>query len=133
MLIIKAIQIRDEATNIPALAWRFKDVMTTREHAIIWRAGFSAPSEYVMLTKLVDMESQYDPFKWPGGARTMKIAHLLLQGQLDEAARENLGIVPDTIELYSFDRLESGDVLDVGHALGFNERKQFEPSPPIKF
>lgn len=133
MIKAKAIQIRDEATHIPALAWRFDSNLKGHERSIVWRAGFNIPCAYVMLTRLSDMESQYDPHKWMSGARTMKIAHMLLQGHLDEESCKNLGIVPDTIELYTFDRLRSGDVLDVGHALGFNERKSFEPAPPISF
>ena len=79
------LQIRDEATNIPALALRFNDpgvaYFPPEALRILKRAGFgSRPHEYIFLMRLSDAECHYDPHDWK--SRTMNLAHLMLQGGL---------------------------------------------------
>jgi hypothetical protein len=61
------------------------------------RAGFGTEPEnqaqYIILMRLTDSESHFDPMGWPGGSRTMRAAHYHI--------------------LDNFENLKSGDVVDV--------------------
>jgi hypothetical protein len=92
-VIIKTIEIRDRHTFIPAMAIQFDGT----DGYLFRRAGFAVEHPYVMLTRLNDCESQYDPFQWTT-ARTMRNAHIYI--------REH------------FDALHDGDVVDVEFILG---------------
>lgn len=91
----KTFEIRDRGTFIPVLAVRL-DPATAADRYLIARAGFGtspdSQGEYVMLTKLSDMqEAHTDPYEW--GWPEMTQAHLHI--------REN------------FNLLESGAVIDL--------------------
>jgi hypothetical protein len=107
----KTIQIRDRATCIPAVAFKFAlDSDTTdREIQALKRVGFGGPREwpnYTMVMKLSDMETRYDSFQWPN-QRTMGTAHRHIEIHWDE--------------------IKSGDVVDVEFILGETpERKDWE-------
>jgi hypothetical protein len=96
---IKLFEIRDRATFIPAMAIKLRN-RTPEEFYLLRRAGFSAEQigwreedfePYIVLTRLVGGEANYDAFSW--GNRTMQTAHLHM------------------INYWS--QLTSGDVIDV--------------------
>jgi hypothetical protein len=91
---IKFIEIRDRMTFIAAMAVRLAPA-SEAERYLASRSGFGIdPAEqagYVMLTKLCDPRSEWDPFAWSD--RTMTTAHAYVQERWDE--------------------LESGAVVDV--------------------
>ena len=122
----KLIQIRDSGTNIPALAWRFFS-LNHREMRIVQRAGYQDPGKYVMLTRLEEMESHHGPYDWESKARTMRLAHILIEGVgLDAAACSQLGLIEDRVKQFQYDMLDVGAVVDVGYAMGLNDLKEFE-------
>jgi hypothetical protein len=95
----KTIEIRDRCTFIPALAVKLNPV-DERDRWLLARAGFGlleeAQSQYILLTRLTDAETHYDPSDWTN--RTMATAHLHL--------------------LEHFDDTENGGVIDVEYILG---------------
>ena len=92
---MKTFEIRDRATMIPALAIR---VAGGPEDRLLWHAGFGPDRPLVILVFLTEMECQYDPYSWSGGARTMTVAHQYMQ--------EHWGALSD------------GAVIDVEYLLG---------------
>lgn len=72
----KMFEIRDRATLIPALAIR---VAGGPDDPLLWRAGFGYDIPLVILVYLTKMEAQWDPYSWPGLARTMREAHRHIQ------------------------------------------------------
>lgn len=88
----KFVEIRDRGTFIPALAFSIEGA----DHYLARRAGFGARMVY--LVGLNAERCAYDPYNWPSGSRTYKIAHLWLS--------EN------------WDAFESGGVVDVEFILG---------------
>jgi hypothetical protein len=97
---IKTIEIRDSGTFIPALAIR----VSGADGYLFRRAGFG-PTPLVILVRLADMGASFDPYDWPGGARTMTVAHESIAQHWAE--------------------LKSGDVVDVEFVLGET------PSPKV--
>lgn len=71
---IKQIEIRDRCTFIPSLAIR----VSGEDGYLFRRAGFG--SDYcIILTRLVDGTSHWDPYNWKLiDGRTMHVAHLHL-------------------------------------------------------
>jgi hypothetical protein len=114
----KLLEIRDSGTRIPVLATRLCPTPYTKnerasranhdaEIAILHDEGYidkSGDGSFVMVTKLSDQTSAYEPFGWLTSARTMRIAH-------KEIAEK-------------FDQLESGDVVDVEFVLGETKTKK---------
>lgn len=102
-MITKTFEIRDIATFIPVLAVKL-DPGCEPDRYLFGRAGFGITperqSEYVIVLKIDGGEgrSTSDPACWPGGARTMPVAH-------------------DYI-IKNFDTLNSGDVICVETILG---------------
>lgn len=88
----KLFEIRDRGTFIPALAIQVRGA----DGYLLRRAGFGSPLVY--LVKLETQQCAYSPYNWPGGCRTMQVAHR-------------------HIEKY-FDELKSGEVVDVEFILG---------------
>lgn len=111
-MIVKAIEIRDRGTFIPALSIKMVPVsdweanvserMSDSERYLLRRAGYGFEEPCVVLCRMecsgVDRNATYDPYSWGGGARTMPVAH-------------------DYI-IKHFDELESGTVVDVEFILG---------------
>lgn len=84
----KYIEIRDHATCIAAIA-------VTIDGDDSWlarRSGFSRGRRYVLLTRLGDQRSAYDPYSWgwSAGARTMTIAHLYAIENWDSIPNEGI-------------------------------------------
>ena len=98
-MIVKAIEIRDRGTFIPALAVKMvPDVdYYDRERYLLRRAGYGFVNSCVVLCRMeasgVDRNATYDPFAWGGGTRTYRVAHQYI--------------------IDHFDELESGAVVDV--------------------
>lgn len=114
---IKALEIRDAATFIPVVAiqmtpdYLFRYDETNPERYLLRRAGFGFDDPSVIVCKMeasgVDRNATYDPYSWGGGSRTMTVAHDYIQK--------------------NFDKLNSGDVIDVEFILGeTTEPKQSE-------
>ena len=89
----KLFEIRDRGTCIPVMATAF-----TGDDDVLFRAaGYGADQLYVIVAKLDGVSAQYDPFGWPGGARTMQAAHSHI--------------------LANWRELENGQVIDVEYIL----------------
>jgi hypothetical protein len=108
---VKAIELRDRATFIPAIAIRL-DPANEEEFYLLARAGFgpSAPlmKKYVLFGKLDGSGLTYDPYQH-GGSRTWEIAHRWVITQ--------------------WDMIKTGDVVDVACIVG--ETKEFVKSERI--
>lgn len=111
MMTLKLLEIRDRGTFIPAFAFRAitgtatydrlaRDPQFECERYLLARAGYGRhnDSDCIVLGRLGGGECQYDPYSWPGGARTMTVAH-------------------DYIEK-NWNLIHSGDVIDVEFILG---------------
>lgn len=96
-MITKMFEIRDAGTLIPVIATLMASPYEA-EHFLIRRAGFNPESGHVFVGKIETCGGEYDPFKWPSSSRTMTIAHDYIQK--------------------NFNRLESGDVVDVEFIMG---------------
>ena len=94
----KTFEIRDSATFIPVLAVKI-DAFAEPEpdHYLLRRAGYGG-TPCVIVVKLEGGGGYYDPYDWPGGTRTMTVAHEYITQQ--------------------FDNLETGAVVDVEFILG---------------
>lgn len=103
---MKMFEVRDRATYIPTLAIMLDGNTSDAEEYMLHRAGYGTREDrtgrYVYLINLEDGKANYDPFKWSG--RTMMEAHRHIQ--------------------YSWDELESGDVVDVEYILGESKFKK---------
>lgn len=125
----KFIEIRDEGTTIPALAFRLSgDDEASR--GMMARAGYGKTAEdqarYVILMKLDGLDAHHDPFHW--GTRTMKYAHLALTDRLYHAVKnpdvaQNDALAKRCDEM-TFKNLKSGDVVDVEWILGITTEKK---------
>ncbi len=95
----KTIEILDRMTCIPALAIQLTPGCE-RDRALLAHAGYGLTPldqrEYVILVNLTSAKASNDPYAW--GDRTMTQAHLHI--------------------VERFDRLTSGDVVDVECVLG---------------
>ena len=132
MMRSKAIQIRDAATNIPAVAMKFGpgkeriDPLTMQESRIAKRAGFSDLSNFVFIFRLSDMAINFDPNKW-GENRSMVVAHFALAERLNPERCGSMGLKYDRGQEFAFHKIVSGQVVDVEYMLGLTEKvKEFE-------
>lgn len=108
-MIVKALEIRDKWTFIPVIAVKMvpggpssDPTASVNEHYLLARAGYTVTNPRIILCRMgasgVDRNATYDPYAWSNDARTMCVAHLYIE--------EN------------FDKLKSGDVIDVEFILG---------------
>ena len=102
----KLLEIRDAGTFIPVLAVQFGSEHEA-ERYLAARAGYGRASDdqrgYVFLCKIGDNNAcTYDPHRWPGGARTMTVAHQYI--------------------IDNFGDLEPGAVVDVEYILGLSAK-----------
>lgn len=105
---MKLFEVRDRATFIPVMAVKLtpyhSDGHRSVEQWLLQRAGYAleqmvgnpALEPYVVLWRLEGGPAEYDPHAW--GNRTMTVAH----GHIIE----------------SWEKLQSGDVVDVEYILG---------------
>lgn len=98
-MITKTFEVRDASTFMPVLAVKLSPGCEADRY-LLARAGYQSPSEYVWLAKIDggDGRSTSDPYEWPGGARTLRVAHEYI--------------------VKNWDLLESGQVIDVEFVLG---------------
>ncbi len=110
----KLLEIRDAGTFIPILAVQFGSEHEA-ERYLASRAGYGRTSDdqraYVFLCRIdaFNARSTYNPHGWPGGARTMPVAHQYI--------------------IDKFDDLEPGAVVDVEYILGLTD----EPKTSERF
>lgn len=91
----KVIEIRDNATCIPALAIKM-EAASPIEDKFLWRCGYPRDGSGIVLMHLGDQRASSDPYDFPN--RTMRGAHLSIIERWDE--------------------LKDGDVVDVRVFLG---------------
>ena len=97
-MIIKAIEIRDRSTFIPAIAISTAPANEGQRY-LLRRAGYAPDGRTIILMSLTQPNrAAYDPYEWPGDVRTFRAAHVWL--------------------LEHFDELEEGAVVDVEFILG---------------
>jgi hypothetical protein len=89
----KALEIRDSATFVPALATELSADNLAQSY-LLGRSGYCT-GKFILLTHLVRGRSQVDAYEWHD--RTMHIAHKYISEHFDE--------------------LEDGDVVDVEYIL----------------
>jgi hypothetical protein len=80
---IKAIEIRDRNTAIPAVAIRMT-AENEQQRYLMARVGFRGDG--VILMRLTDQEAHSDPYSWRGDTRTMPSAHVWLEEHFDQVA-----------------------------------------------
>lgn len=95
-MIIKAVEIRDKATFIPALAIKMAPA-TEGQRYLLRRTGYGFDPPSIMLVRMSDCAADNDPFGWTN--RTMRAAHIWIAAHFDEMS-------------------DSGDVVDVEFLLG---------------
>lgn len=99
-MIIKALEIRDDGTTIPALAID-TSAGSPAQYGILRRSGFDGDGHAIIVMMLCDQKATCHPDEWPDlgcGRRTMPIAHRYI--------------------INHFDDLTEGDVVDVEFILG---------------
>lgn len=98
-MIVKAVEIRDRGTFIPAIAIRML-AANERQRWLLARCGFRGDG--VTLMRIGDQRASADPYKWgEWGGRTMPVAHQWLET--------------------NFDDISDGAVIDVEFILGETE------------
>lgn len=98
-MIIKAIEIRDAATFIPAVAIKMEPANEAQRY-LMARVGFRDGAGVVLMV-LNTQKATADPYDWPSlglGPRTMPVVHVWLEQHFDEVV--------------------DGDVIDVEFILG---------------
>lgn len=102
-MIVKAIEIRDRHTFIPAIVIGMKPANEAQRY-LLGRVGFR--DQGVVLMKLIDQKAHFYPYDWGPAERTMPRAHQWLEEHFAE--------------------ISDGDVVDVEFILGETPR----PKPP---
>lgn len=102
----KLFELRDRATFIPVMAIHIDGNCTDQENWLLWRSGYGNGEDrnYVYLINLQTGEGQYDPYKWGYCSRTMRESHRYIEEH--------------------FDKLQTGDVIDVEYILGESATKK---------
>jgi hypothetical protein len=95
-MIVKALEIRDRNTFIPAAAIKM-DPANAEQRYLLARVGFRDGLS-VTLMRLNDQKATADPYQWGASERTMPNAHVYIEKHFDE--------------------LKDGDVVDVEFILG---------------
>lgn len=80
---IRAIEIRDRATFIPAVAID-TGAANEGQRYLLARAGYAADGRTILLVQLHTARAEHDPFAW--GDRTMHAAHAWIHDHFDELA-----------------------------------------------
>ena len=116
-MLVKTLEIRDEATFIPVICIH-PVADNEAQHYLLRRDGYGAgPDEPCII--MIDAQCHgvaYDPYSWGGGSRTKKVAH--------DYIRNN------------WPTLKDGDVIDVQFILGETEAPKaseavFEPAEDV--
>lgn len=99
----KIFEIRDRATFIPVLCTKLKSY-DQREASLLGAAGYSAESNFVMVTELENPKNTQYSCYYGRNDRTFTVAHQHIE--------EN------------FDSLKTGDVIDVEFILGETTKRK---------
>lgn len=82
-MILKVLEVRDEATCIPVVAIRMAPGNPV-EAKYLWRYGFPPDGSGVILITLSDQRATSDAYSWAGGSRgTLCPAHLYIESHWD--------------------------------------------------
>lgn len=101
----KYLEIRDRATCIPVIAIQCKRLQDDPvANNYMMKSGFGSDSSEILIVELVRFEANYNPFNWSNTSRTMREAHIFIEN--------------------NYDRLTSGEVVDVEYILGESEIKK---------
>jgi hypothetical protein len=85
---LKAVEILDRLTSIPALAIKMSASNNSRVNAILSQAGYYGPYPPVLLVRLADAKATSDPYSWENPlSYTMRPAHIWIGENFD--AMEN--------------------------------------------
>lgn len=102
---VKCFEVRDRATFIPVIC--IKPVAQNVEQMyLLRRDGYRAVAEDHVII-MIDAQcrgASYDPYNWPGGSRTKKVAHAYIEQH--------------------WATLNDGDVIDVEFILGETTEKK---------
>ncbi len=101
-MLIKFLEVRDEATCIPVIAIRMASADYIGDR-FLWRCGYPRDGSNIVMMRLDDQRASSDPHSW--GDRTHQIAHNYIYD--------------------NFGNLQDGNVIDVRAILG-------ETSEPVK-
>jgi hypothetical protein len=97
-MIVKAIEIRDRNTFIPAIAISTAPANEGQRY-LLRRAGYALDGRTIILMSLTQSNrAAYDPYQWPGDVRTFRVAHVWIEEHFEE--------------------IEDGAVVDVEFILG---------------
>lgn len=92
----KTFEVTDQGRCIPVLAVKLEPGCK-KDWYLFRRSGLGGLIEiqknWILLTRLTNLDTQYDPYCWDNVHRTMKAAHMYITA--------------------NFDELESGEVVDV--------------------
>lgn len=94
-MITKAIEIRDRATFVPAIAISTAPANEGQRY-LLRRSGYAPDGHTIILVKLSEPSANYDVYQWD--SRTMQIAHSWIEKHFSE--------------------IEDGAVVDVQHIIG---------------
>lgn len=97
----KILEIRDEATCIPAMAIKMEAENSVQDYYLHRRSGYPRDGSGIILMHLGSQRATVDPYDWGSlgyGPRTMPYAHNYIEQH--------------------FEKLEEGDVVDVRVILG---------------
>jgi hypothetical protein len=106
---IKAIEIRDRGTLIPAIALEVSNDCSPHMRGTLRKAGFALEDGFILLVRFHQEEMRYDPFGWK--CNTMRAAHQIIKQKWAE--------------------LKDGDVVDVEFERGETEHKKLPEINPI--
>lgn len=80
---VKAIEIRDRMTLIPAIAIRRSTLDTDAGDRLMAAAGYGGRFPSIILVTLSDAQASNDPYRWDRSSRTMEEAHRYLENTWD--------------------------------------------------
>jgi hypothetical protein len=97
-MIVKAIEIRDRATFIPAIAIKMSEPKSKAEDYLLRRCGYALNNPAIILLRMDgnSRKAPSDPYDW--GDRTMLTTHIYIMDHFDE--------------------ISNGEVIDVEYILG---------------
>ena len=85
-MIVKAIEIRDRNTFIPAIAISTAPANEGQRY-LLQRTGYAADGRTVILMSLAEPNhAAYDPYDFPANPRTFRVAHEWVERHFDELA-----------------------------------------------
>jgi hypothetical protein len=96
-MIVKALEIRDAGTFIPAIAINTVGDNLEQRY-LLSRSGYASHGRTIIVLRLADCGASYDPYGYEVRDGTMRVAHIYIEKHFDE--------------------LRDGDVIDVEFIAG---------------